>query len=153
MSIFDLLKPSKWKSERWLYDIEKSHNFINSDANEKSHEWHVVGESNYQKNIKKVAALTSTSETSANTAILRYENHNKHDEKAVVVIMEGYVVGYLSRDDARSFRKKIAKNMKMNLVDEKADSFVCKAKLIGGNTRKNGEQISYGVVLRLPFPE
>lgn len=160
MSFFELLKPSKWKSERWLYNIEKSHNFIESittdsenKPKEKQFSWHVVGESNYQKNIKKVEKLKEKSDTATNTAILKYENNNPHDEKAVVVIMEGYIVGYLSREDARKFRKKINNLIKRNEIPDEADLFTCKAELIGGYINHNGQMLSYGVVVTLPFSD
>ena len=41
------------------------------------------------------------------TSTLVYEDENEHDPMAVRVEIGGYRVGYLSREDARSYRKQL----------------------------------------------
>lgn len=66
------------------------------------YETEVVGESNYQTNIESFCAGGSNVEL---TADLILENDNPHDPKAVRIVIGGKTVGYLSRQDARTYRK------------------------------------------------
>lgn len=69
------------------------------------YETEIVGESNYQQNIESFCAGGSNVEL---TADLVLENDNAYDSKAVRVDIGGKVVGYLSRQDARTYRKMLA---------------------------------------------
>lgn len=60
----------------------------------------VVGESFHNKEIKKVISLHPNLQA---MAIVKKELLNEHDDKAVVVLIDGLQVGHLSRGDARTF--------------------------------------------------
>lgn len=109
-------------------------------------EFEVVGESNYQNHIRVLAG--EHGDEWANTqhvALLVPEDQNPHDDKAVSVIINGGLVGYLSRDDARSFRRRLsAKKLGRQITG-------CAAVVRGGGI-KNGQRVPYGVWLDMkPF--
>ena len=110
-------------------------------------DFEVVGESNYQKTIKELAGIHD--DQGANTvciAELALEDLNEHDPKAVVVKIAGKTVGYMSRDDARSFRRRLAQK------GLSSRTTTCEAQIVGGWASRNGDQIYYGVKLDLkPF--
>ena len=71
---------------------------------------------------------------------------NEHDPKAVVVKIAGKTVGYMSRDDARSFRRRLAQK------GLSSRTTTCEALIVGGWASRNSDQIYYGVKLDLkPF--
>ena len=75
-------------------------------------------------------------------ALLIPDNGNKYDDKAVRVDIEGMTVGHLSREDARSFRRRLgAKKLTGQITS-------CKAIVCGGGVR-NGEKWKYGVSLNI----
>jgi hypothetical protein len=101
----------------------------------------VVGESNYQKALKKYAG--DHDENGSDTECVAFiipEDHNKYDDKAVRVDIGTDTVGYLSRDDARSFRRRLAARKMAGQITS------CNALVKGGFTR-NGEAMSYGIWL------
>lgn len=69
------------------------------------YETEIVGESNYQTNIESFCAGGSNVDLSADLIL---ENDNPHDPKAVRVDIGRKTVGYLSRQDARTYRKMLA---------------------------------------------
>jgi hypothetical protein len=101
----------------------------------------VVGESHYQKALRKHAG--EHGEDGCETycsALLVPEDHNEYDNKAVRVTVGVDTVGYLSRDDARSFRRRLStKKMSGEITG-------CNAVIKGGYMR-NGEKMSYGIWL------
>jgi hypothetical protein len=107
----------------------------------------VVGESNYQRALAKLAGehgLTSADKQFRATLLL--EDSNNHDSSAVAVQLEGATVGYLSRADARSYRRRLGQKG-LSGVDA-----TCDALIVGGGTRKRGEKLLYGVKLDIkPF--
>jgi uncharacterized protein YukE len=107
----------------------------------------IVGESFYQNELNRLAGAHS--EAGAETdhiAELVPEDDNEHDSKAMAVKIQGRTVGYLSREDARSFRRRLGKKGLTGTVT------TCEAKIVGGGTRKNGEKLHYGVKLNIkPF--
>jgi hypothetical protein len=107
-------------------------------------DFEIVGESNYQPAIAALVEGTTPGETF--TALLIPENENPYDKLAVRVEIDGRTVGYLSREDARSFRRRLSAKK----LSGKATQ--CMASLIGGQTRLSGETLSYGVTLDIkPF--
>jgi hypothetical protein len=72
-------------------------------------------------------------------ATLVLENNNPHDDKAVRVDIDGRTVGYLSRDMAREYRRKVA-----------SGSMTVQALIVGGWNRGGGDTGHYGVKLDLP---
>lgn len=107
----------------------------------------VVGESNYQAAL---AALAGThgdrSPDKECQAALVPEDNNRYDNKAVRVDIDGRTVGYLSKDEARSFRRRLGAKQLSGQTTH------CAAVIVGGYRMKNGERASYGVKLDIkPF--
>src|SRR3546814_14726118 len=71
-------------------------------------------------------------------AILYLEDQNPYDNQAVRVDVEGNTVGYLARDDARSYRKQIASAGHANLVG------TCDALIVGGWDRSKTDRGHFG---------
>lgn len=111
------------------------------------YEFEVVGESFYQNTLQRLAGEHNNEAARVcTTATLVPENDNKHDDKAVRVDIEGHTVGYLQRDEARSFRRRLgAKKLGASITS-------CGARIMGGFTDKHGKKASYGVRLDIkPF--
>lgn len=100
-----------------------------------------VGESQYQPALQAIARRSRECQ-----AILIPEPDNPFDANAVVVKIDGVVVGYLTRADARRYRSRLL---------ALPQPFCCPAKLIGGTRDKP----SFGVLLdhreleRMPVPK
>lgn len=110
-------------------------------------DFEVVGESNYQNAIKRLAGDHGSDSSSAEFRALLIPEDNPHDHLAVRVDGEGVgTVGYMSKDDARSFRRRLAaKNLAASVT-------LCCAEVTGGGTARNGTKLSYGVRLAIkPF--
>ena len=110
-------------------------------------EFDIVGESNYQAAIAAVASEHGMQNTDVQcVAVLEPEDGNPHDPKAVRVQIQGKVVGYFSRQEARSFRRRLGQKRITGRVT------TCDALVVGGGTRRNGEKLYYGVKLDIkPF--
>ena len=110
-------------------------------------EFEVVGESNYQAAIAAVAGDHGGEQADQEcVAALVPEDDNRFDSKAVAVLINGRTVGYLSRNDARSFRRRLGQKGLGGAIT------TCAACVVGGGTRRNGEKLSYGVRLDIkPF--
>lgn len=100
----------------------------------------VVGESNYQRALSKHASHSDYG-TTACLAVLWPQPNNPHDKQAVAVLVDDDVVGYLNRDDARSFRYRL-KRLGMT-----GATTSCDARIMGGGTRRDGERLYFGVQL------
>ena len=98
----------------------------------------VKGESHYQDYLEEIFAEDYETE-----ATLILDDFNEYDENAVEVEVEWGTVGYLSRSDAKKYRKAIAKLGYPDAVG------VCGCKFIGGYEKDDGEIASIGVVLDL----
>lgn len=104
------------------------------------YECEVVGESNYQKALQKAAASSEC------IAMLVPDSNNKYDNKAIAVYAGGGIVGYLSREDARAFRRRLEKQNRKN------ESTLCGAEITGGGTDRHGKKYLYGIRLDIePF--
>lgn len=104
-----------------------------------------VGESNYQPAISSVVGgRNADGHRAIVTAVLVLEDSNKYDKKAVAVMIEGKLCGYLDRETARSYRKQIAKagHPKSNLS--------CQAMIVGGWDRGPEDKGFFGVKIDLP---
>lgn len=110
-------------------------------------EFEVVGESNYQNAIRSIAGdHGDNSPVGQYVAKLIPENNNKYDNLAVRVDLNDSTVGYLSKEDARSFRRRL--NAKK--LGEKVTT--CDAEITGGYLMQDGKKAAYGVCLDLkPF--
>jgi len=108
----------------------------------------VVGESNYQKHLKKLCGGYSKEGSKTEViAKLIFENNNPHDNQAIRVDIEGKTVGYLSREDARIYRKRIRKAG----YDE--ITILCNGKIFGGKKLGLLRKTNFGVWLDLPIEE
>ncbi len=99
--------------------------FIEGDGH---YDLEVVGESHYQRHLKVLTERYSKKGGDRELIVkLHYENINPHDKKAIRVVIDGGTVGYLSRKDARLFRKRIERLGFEGLV------ISCNAEIVGGN--------------------
>jgi hypothetical protein len=110
-------------------------------------EFEIVGESNYQDAIKRLAGDHGSEPASAEFRAMLVPEVNPHDHLAVRVDGQGVgTVGYMSRDDARSFRRRLTAK---KLGDA---ATLCFAEVTGGGTARNGNKLFYGVRLAIkPF--
>lgn len=109
------------------------------------YECEVVGESQHQRELKFMAGSHGDAAASVTTtAILIPDKNNIHDPYAVRVEINGSQVGYLSREDARRYRRLLAE-LKIGLVNAS-----CGALITGGFLMKDGTKASYGVKLDIP---
>jgi hypothetical protein len=76
--------------------------------------------------------------------MLCLEDSNPFDDKAVRVAIEGRTVGYLSRNDARSYRKQLKHLGHARIVCN------CRAVIVGGWRRSRSDEGHFGVKLDLP---
>jgi hypothetical protein len=103
----------------------------------------IVGESYYQYAIKQLAGQNNEYvEEREYKAFLIPEDDNPHDNKAVRIDISGSTVGYLSRENARSFRRRLgAKKLTGQITS-------CKAIVTGGQPWE-GNTSYYGVCLNI----
>lgn len=113
------------------------------------YDFEVVGESFYQPVLKALMGdPADPAMDGRGTAILVPDDSNPHDNKAVKVTVQGFTIGHLSREDARSYRRRLA-SKKMGMVPAS-----CGLQITGGYTLTDGKQAYYGVVLDLkPFED
>lgn len=111
------------------------------------YDFEVVGESNYQKTLRRIAGDHGSKSARVECkAEIIPENNNPYDSKAVAVKIENQLVGYLARDEARMFRRRLGQK------GLSGKTTTCAAIVVGGGTRNNGEILFYGVKLDLkPF--
>jgi hypothetical protein len=105
----------------------------------------VVGESHYQQALETLCG--GRSQDGANkyvSAMLVLEDSNPSDKRAVRVDINGRTVGYLSKPDARTYRKCLAKD------GHGRASAMCRAIIRGGWDRGDGDRGHFGVLLDLP---
>jgi len=110
-------------------------------------EFEVVGESHYQSVLADLAGEHGAESAEAqHKAVLILEDSNPHDQMAVAVRIAGKTVGYLAREDARSYRRRLGQK-RLSGVNATCDAIV-----VGGGTRKSGVKLFYGVKLDIkPF--
>lgn len=77
-------------------------------------------------------------------AVLILEDSNPHDANAVRIEIEGELIGYLSRDNARRYRADLA------AAGQPHATVRCKARIVGGFETESGERAHFGVRLDLP---
>ncbi|MGI2025803.1 hypothetical protein [Endozoicomonas acroporae] len=103
-----------------------------------------VGESNYQLELEEIAGgkLEESCDMPVD-ATLVCEDDNPYDDKAVAVVIEGEIVGYLSRKQARQHRKEMAK------IGHDGQPAMVDAMIVGGWKRARSEG-DFGVKLDIP---
>lgn len=105
----------------------------------------VVGESHYQAALESICGGRNESGHRLEVkASLVPENDNPHDSKAVRICIQDKTVGYLDRQAARAYRKKMAG---IGLTDV---TVKCDAVIVGGWDRGGGDRGYFGVKLDLP---
>jgi hypothetical protein len=77
-------------------------------------------------------------------ATLILESTNPHDANAVRVEIDGELIGYLSRDNARRYRADLA------AAGQPQATVRCKGRIVGGFETSDGERAHFGVRLDLP---
>jgi hypothetical protein len=105
----------------------------------------VVGESHYQENLWQLAGVRRNPEEQvrvAVNAVLVPETDNPYDANAVSVWVDGLMVGYLSRDDARRYRPGL-----LALQREHGMPIALPGVIVGGGMRADGPG-RLGVFLR-----
>ena len=110
-------------------------------------EFEVVGESFYQGELARIVGQHEEESVQVRcVATLVPEDDNKHDPKAVAVLVSGRKVAHLSREDARSFRRRLGQKRLSGAIT------TCDAIIVGGGMRRNGERLMYGIQLDIkPF--
>lgn len=108
----------------------------------------VVGESHYQENLEAICGeRTPEGENRVIEAVLVLDDTNPLDDQAVRVEIESKTVGYLSRDNARTFRDWRSKQGQAGIA------FPCMASIAGGWDRGGGDVGHYGVRLDLSLSD
>lgn len=105
----------------------------------------IVGESSYQAELESIAG--SKTEQGYNhrcTAALFPEPENKYDRNAIRVVIDKKTVGYMARDDAKTFRN--------TLLKHGYELALSRAEIVGGWSRKGGDTGHYGVKLDVELP-
>ena len=110
------------------------------------HDVEVTGTSRYQKYLQVLSKrhLNINGEQSL-IAKLHYENNNTYDKNAIRVVINGGIVGYLSREDAKFFRKRIEG------VGQEGTIISCKARITGGTRAWLARAPDLDVFLDLPL--
>jgi HIRAN domain len=95
----------------------------------------VVGESNYQDALWTIVGGRRREPVRYETeAVLEPEPHNPHDQNAIKVVVEGHLVGYLSREDAAAYRPGL-----LRLIEESPTGRAAlEAQIVGGGPRRDG---------------
>lgn len=125
----------------FITEIEDA--FIDGDGH---FDLEVIGESRYQRHLRVLSERYSKKFLDRELiARLHYENTNPHDKKAIRVVIDGGIVGYLSHKDARLLRKRIEKVKPEGLI------ISCDAEIIGGKRVGFFKKTDFGVWLDLPI--
>lgn len=104
----------------------------------------VVGESHYQNDLEKICGgRTEKGHKFETQAYLFHEDDNPHDNKAIVVVIDGMIVGYLDRQNAREIRKLLA------AAGFAGHPATCAALIVGGWDRGKSDKGHFGVKLDL----
>lgn len=111
------------------------------------YEFAIVGASFYQDALKTIAGEHSGKMARVSTiAHLVPDPDNPYDDKAIRIDIRGMTVGHLSREDARSFRRRLGGKKLVPVTT------TCDAEVWGGNTDRHGKEWGYGVKLDIkPF--
>ena len=105
----------------------------------------VVGTSKYQPALDAICGgKTDEGQELKVRAVLIHEDENPYDKNAIRVDIEGRTIGYLSRGDARSYRKQLSE------LGHPGITAACSAMIVGGWDDGEGDAGDYGVRLDLP---
>jgi len=106
----------------------------------------IVGESSYRNNIEKICGYFDEEEgynDDSHVAALYLEDDNPYDpNNAVCVAIDDLTVGYLSKTNATSYRKRLTLlNAPINAIG------ICSGSIRGGHLKRSGEVADFGVRL------
>jgi len=106
----------------------------------------VAGESHYQKALREIVGpIGAGREVALDTeAVLVPEASNPHDSNAVMVQIDGKLVGYLPRDEAVAYGPALAD------LTRRGRTGLCEARIAGRGGESGTSNL--GVFLRLPDP-
>jgi HIRAN domain len=108
----------------------------------------VVGESHYQDALTAIAGGKRPDGANLQTqAALVFEPTNPYDPDAVAVYVDGHKVGYLPRPAAQAYGpvgRQLAAQQQYG---------VCRAVIVGGWVREDGDTGHFGVTLDLAHPD
>ena len=105
----------------------------------------VVGESKYQDAIEAICGgRTEDGVDFTVEAVLIHENENPYDDQAIRVEIDGRIVGYMCRKNAREYRRHLAETGYPGVTA------ACKARIRGGWDRGPDDRGYFGVRLDLP---
>ena len=106
----------------------------------------VVGEASYQQALARICGGRREESAELNVeACLHHENTNPYDPLAIRVEIGNQPVGYLSRENARLYRRELERAGHGGRVA------YCAAVIRGGWDRGRGDRGHFGVKLDLPF--
>jgi hypothetical protein len=104
----------------------------------------IVGESHYQSALERIAGGKHRDSAEHEcTATLVLEDSNPHDGDAVRIDIAGQTVGYFPRDDAKAYRRVLAK------AGSPHATFTVPAMIVGGWKRGAANEGSFGVKLNM----
>ena len=104
-----------------------------------------VGESHYQEAFERICGpRNEDGENREVTATLSLEDSNPYDSDAVRIEVHGRPVGYLNRQDARTYRELLS-------VTGCSDTLECRGLIRGGWYRTQKDRGHYGIWLDLPI--
>jgi len=108
----------------------------------------VVGESSYQDALAAIAGPAPDDGHEAPVTVwLICQDQNPHDRNAVAVVVQEKIVGYLSRADAREYRKSLREET------GSLPSAMTAGLIVGGGIkRKTGERMHLGIRIDLAIP-
>lgn len=132
----------------WLFGSSRSaparrsgENWLRGDG---SLRLNIVGKSRYQDALETICGgRTEHGAEHIVTAALLPEDDNPYDKHAVRIEIDGRTVGYLSRENARLYRKRMAAIVKNGVP------VYCRAHRRGGWQRASGDQGHFGVFLNV----
>lgn len=110
-----------------------------------SFEYKIADEAKYQRALETICGGRTEEGIKKNVqAILIPEHYNPDDKNAIRVAIQGQTVGYLSRTNAKIFRKKL------KAAGYSARPAACSAVIVGGWDRGLLDKGHFGVKLDLP---
>ena len=102
-----------------------------------------VGESHYQAALEAICGPRSKDgEDLEVTALIALEDTNPYDPEAVRIEVGGRTVGYLSRPDARAYRRTLE-------AARLSETLICRGRIRGGWDRGEQDRGSFGIFLDL----
>ncbi|MCX7428896.1 MAG: hypothetical protein NTW96_25125 [Planctomycetia bacterium] len=129
----------------WLFGGRSEDNFMVHLPGPGTFSIDVVGESKYQPALEFICGgRTGGSQKKTVEAVLVYEDDNPYDDQAIRVDIQGNTVGYLSRDNARQYRKELKQ------AGYSAMTATCSARIVGGWDHGGEDRGLFGVTLDLP---